>query len=866
LTTVCALFRLPPRNLRSNFDIARLCLLEQHLPEGADHPFAKTMLEHFQKQTPLRCLTSYSTMASQKSRFKSASWQSISITDLWSLWQDPKFAPEERIASESVEPFDEWEELALFAGHYFLLVATTSASIATNISEHTLNYEIPYSISPSVEIRSHDNPRGQGLRRFGAVLNIDNDTVAFHGGLLSTARQTNCDIYTRATHNVSFKEPPENIMCHTITNFDSDFALLVGGRNSPAKASSHCWIMKNNEWSRTHDLLPARYRHCSAAVKVDDVWGVLTFGGKTSDGCTLDEWSFFDSGSGWQQVKVSTENLPPLFGAAMATTGDASGIIVGGMSQIGILHAHYTTWELSKGKDGLSIRFESRMPRLNEVGIASPATLRFGASLVQSKWGLLLIGGIGPRGALSSSEEILVLRKYGRMDKFEQLFNQNMPRPLLVGCGAINVNDGSILIIGGSAVCFSFGAFWNEKSYLLCPKEETSSLNTWRLTIADSSNVQSNGGSLSEQDGRKLPGGEPENRKETQALRHAQKLPLTRLSTTEEFQDILTHANPIVIGGLNLGTCTELWTSEYLKEKIGPDRSVVIHAASTQHLSFHAKNFTYETQPFSTFIDAASAGSHVYLRAISSSQPNKSPASLRKDFPEIAEDFAVPSQCQYAVEHEHSSVLRISGKTTMWLHYDIMANILCQVRGSKRVILFPPSDVSLLQFPAGETTSNLHVFTAEEGSLESTRPVETILKEGEVLFIPACWPHATAPADDGVSVAVNVFFRGLEGGYAAGRDVYGNRDLDVYVNGRRDVGRVIKIFKRNVDEDAWREVQRLSLILRDAKGFEVGERGKGVKELERIIKSMDGLPDGIKDFYLRRLADELVDAFGGSIP
>jgi tRNA wybutosine-synthesizing protein 4 len=44
-------------------------------------------------------------------------------------------------------------------------------------------------------------------------------------------------------------------------------------------------------------------------------------------------------------------------------------------------------------------------------------------------------------------------------------------------------------------------------------------------------------------------------------------------------------------------------------------------------------------------------------------------------------------------------------------------------------------------------------------------------------------------------VAVNVFWKGLERGYAAGKDVYGNRDLQAYENGRRDVEKIVKAFK-----------------------------------------------------------------------
>jgi tRNA wybutosine-synthesizing protein 4 len=68
------------------------------------------------------------------------------------------------------------------------------------------------------------------------------------------------------------------------------------------------------------------------------------------------------------------------------------------------------------------------------------------------------------------------------------------------------------------------------------------------------------------------------------------------------------------------------------------------------------------------------------------------------------------------------------------------------------------------------------------------------------------------PRDVGLSIAVNVFFRNLTG-YSAGKDVYGNRDLQKYEKGRQD--------------------------------------------LTRITKSFESLSTEVRDFYLRRLAQEL---------
>jgi tRNA wybutosine-synthesizing protein 4 len=142
-----------------------------------------------------------------------------------------------------------------------------------------------------------------------------------------------------------------------------------------------------------------------------------------------------------------------------------------------------------------------------------------------------------------------------------------------------------------------------------------------------------------------------------------------------------------------------------------------------------------------------------------------------------------------------------------------MANVLCQIRGSKRLLLFPPSDVQYFDFAPGASSSNMDVFQmCDDSQLGHTHPYEAILNPGDVLFIPPFWLHTARPID-GVSINVNVFFRSLQTGYAAGRDVYGNRDLQAYEKGRQDVS--------------------------------------------KLVKSFNGVPADVRNFYLQRLAAEL---------
>ncbi len=144
-----------------------------------------------------------------------------------------------------------------------------------------------------------------------------------------------------------------------------------------------------------------------------------------------------------------------------------------------------------------------------------------------------------------------------------------------------------------------------------------------------------------------------------------------------------------------------------------------------------------------------------------------------------------------------------------------MANIYCQIRGCKRLTVFPPSDVTKLEFSPGASSSSVKASSAAP---PLTHPHETTLSPGEILFIPPLWPHTGVPTSP-TSIAVNVFFRDLETGYATGRDVYGNRDLTAYEKGRQDIARIVRSFK-DLPRDA-REfyLRRLSTeILEEAQG------------------------------------------------
>lgn len=863
-----------------SFENSRFCLLEQYLPDGPGHPFARTMLDHFSKSAPLKSTLRYSSLESQRQRFQDAGWPRVRARNLWTLWQDSMFlSDEDRTALDTVEPFDEWEEFALFAGHYMLLVAGTDAGLDVEQSI-ALPKKDSITSTPSIwpstpaAVSYNECPRGQGLRRFGAVTELGANTVAFHGGQTCSAHQLSTDVYSCTSCYPAWTEPPQTLICHTITQFNAQRKLLVGGRTSPTKASSKCWLSGASTWARVAELSPGRYRHCAVPVQHSDLEGVLVFGGKMGNGAVLDEWALWTEQDGWQILTQTAESPKARFGANMTVTQNqrsCNGIILGGMSKAGKILTDVWKWELAQ-----TDKLEIRCRELRELDLESRLTIcRFGATITPSLWGSLLVGGVTSTGVLQHRLEMIILMDDCTISILTFQGADPFLRPLLIGHGAIRLLD-YLLIVGGGAVCFSFGSFWNNQCYFIRSEAEPDNATPRHYVTPNpdklsNERTKQNGTVLEETKGIKASAYDRLHAS-TSSKMTTSPIPATTVDSADDFSHILDDRSPIIITDCNLGPCTTLWTLDYLASKIVPSRPVTIHTSTTRHLSFRSKaskNFIYETQPFSQFIHDAAAGNQVYLRSISSTQPSKLPANFDCDFPEIASDFVFPDAMAFAKKKLHSSVLRISGDVNMWLHYDVMDNILCQIQGSKRVILFPPSDVGKLGFAPGETTSGVDVFDSNgvEG-LGDTHPLEAELKEGEVMFIPACWPHATAPASGGgLSVAVNVFFRSLDAGYAVGRDVYGNRDLAAYEEGRRDLLRIVPSLNRVAQQERHRLVDALERVLQGEK-VEAGQLNvdrQVLKEIAKIRNRLRTLPPDLEEFYRLRLVDELRNCMGEAL-
>jgi len=325
-------------------------------------------MAHFSKlQTPLQALQKYPTEFDQQERFRSFGWANVSVYNLWSLWGTEEFVSSaERRNLDTVEPFDEWEELALFGSHYFLLVANQRCSSSQDPSPKTVNASPqPRERNPTIqfELMYEENPRAVGCQRFGSVIPVRShdrcsDKLGSFGGMGLMTRRNSVDIYGLGSLPFYPQAPPlvpSSRMCHTITDLGDVGSLLVGGRTSPDSALSDCWLYHKwtNIWERVDDLPQPLYRH--QAVDLGHGY-VLVSTGRIHTRTISDSYLIWSRRQGWVKCTFGGMEAPsPTYGATFIASNVPNpqneayarhGVLAGGLSVDGLLEQELWEWEL----------------------------------------------------------------------------------------------------------------------------------------------------------------------------------------------------------------------------------------------------------------------------------------------------------------------------------------------------------------------------------------------------------------------------------------------------------------------------------------------------------------------------------------
>jgi tRNA wybutosine-synthesizing protein 4 len=329
------------------------------------------MLNHFDKlKTPPKSVRQYPTLSDQVQRFKNRGYSKVSIWDLWEAWSSGQFiSSSERMALDDIEPFDEWEEFALFGRHYFVVHAsnlqqeeqmpTSRNGNDGGASEETKTCYI--SVTKHVEVA----PK----RRFGDAITIKDPAGAAYSlhlmGLGSTGRAESCDIFSLDGRDDMPVVPitgPTPRMCHSFTDLGDYGVLLAGGRTSPANALSDCWILAKApmcEWVPTASLPIPLFRHAALRLRGSSL--VLVVGGKTGPSTISKDIFVFHATKGWLKCTILGEVPGPVFGATLFDSpaqlrhdGMFIGLLAGGIGADGRISSKKFVWKLDTTKSEVS--------------------------------------------------------------------------------------------------------------------------------------------------------------------------------------------------------------------------------------------------------------------------------------------------------------------------------------------------------------------------------------------------------------------------------------------------------------------------------------------------------------------------------
>ncbi|CEL94118.1 unnamed protein product [Vitrella brassicaformis CCMP3155] len=299
--------------------------------------------------------------------------------------------------------------------------------------------------------------------------------------------------------------------------------------------------------------------------------------------------------------------------------------------------------------------------------------------------------------------------------------------------------------------------------------------------------------------------------------------PCETLTRDGLWTDIYRLQEPLIITQCPIGPCASTWDAQYLKQQCG-QKEVSVHVAEERSLNFVNRNFQYRLMKLADAIDCmaargersdgqdgcngtAASAQWLSYRALGE-RPYKDVASLQAFGKAIEGDFCLPEELRPPDSCLFSTVLRLATPgVRLWAHYDVPDNFLAQVKGTKRVLLFPPTQVGNLYIRPQDSSSPVVGLLSAEGeagvdfdkypraraALDAAW--EGCLSAGDVLFIPALWLHTVEmrALDHGdLSISVNVFFHSPllienKAGLFDGKDIYGNKDLVPFVKAMKTV-------------------------------------------------------------------------------
>ena len=496
---------------------AHFALVEQIIPGGPNHPFARQMLKHFKKlNSPLQSVLQYGDKQAQADRFRELGWTKVSAITLYEF-----YLKHEKLQKPlEVEVFfGEYEELALFFHHYCYVFAGPAAKIPSPTS--TTSPSAPTSMLHLTYVTTND-PQLLQRRTDYAVAPLSRSLICYGGsGWHSDTLQITENIHDDTLPPIHCAP---NIVNHTFTSTRHG-PIVIGGRRG-SHLNKHCtWISKDTftPVDLPSDRFISRYRHNAACVNGTRI---IICGGMSEDGGIEDSWQTWTLEDGWSTLATNGMKPCPRHSAVFVWVDESDcGILSGGLDARG--HALDDIWTIKFASNHLTfIQWNLSDDSRQLLG-------RFGAKASVNPQRVLIIGGVGPHVVAWRDQVLLLHVDTKSICRLE--VECPVQQPILIRHDVCSLN-GQCLLTGGDCVCFSFGSTSNEGLMTITSGNRTFSGLHLR--------------SLDKGKGVKAPNSVPS-------------LPATSINM-KMFSD-----EPILLQGMDIGPCQELWSPKYLIEQIG---------------------------------------------------------------------------------------------------------------------------------------------------------------------------------------------------------------------------------------------------------------------------------------------------------
>lgn len=774
------------------------------------------------KNSPLLGISAAPDGAAMVSRALSAGFRDAAFANFYDLSRH-HIAGEELSRVAALEDFDEAEEWSEMCEHYGITLCTTSAEESR---QHLLTSMPCFQRDPAadraptgeaVPASLHPWPTGRfGFEGWGnggfVAETLDGSGggdvlfLTFGGFAVSKGHQRVNTLFAHSLREgdvpvVSTGDVPPATVFHSFARLRSGVYVVFGGRTNPSNAFNAFYVVSvelpsggavtpstviTASWARlSSDVAPPpRFRHSLVVLSPTHV---LVMGGRDEAGGLLDDvWEGHIDGERrhitWACGKPHGDALPAhCSSAAVAVPSEGAVYVSGGL--------------LANEESARSLwRLDVRDMQCSLVGGIDVGG-RFSHSMCAVGDKLLILGG--------STTDVKA-----KLD-FAVLVDPSSEAPHTVSLqippgehdwwsrhSAVCLNENKpqrrprVAVMGGGYTCFSFGTF-SSRPRLLCVGDTDA--------IAGDDDTEARAAAA--------PAARAPVNAETAAAGPFQFTPrpaVTEMEYSDEaFVRVATEARqPVVFRSVDLGPCCQRWADAvYLKSAEG-GTTVSVHVAQGSHLlDFARKNFAFRHVPLSELVDhLVDAQAHYtrtgqelpetwYYRSVPTHMKTER-SNIWTDFATLGKDFRLPAgAAAHILPRLQQSCLRLNAAPLqLWTHYDTADNVLCQIVGRKRVVLFPPSALNDLYMKGSSSLvldpENADIARYPRFISAWASAVEVTLSPGDMLYFPANWfhhittlpPGSASASATGPVASVNVFFRHFDESDCDPKDLYGNKN------------------------------------------------------------------------------------------